>query len=159
MSESHLHPVAGSGLRILVEPPHQQARQFLTGRIGKNQVADFAARRSVILANVLRYPKRKFAMSPHEAQQVAWSQKADLAGFLNLGGGFIGAPGDDRCNPQWVTRLDHSQNQSLAVAATDGELHPASAHEEHPPSNLPFREQDSARRVGGGNCFLLQGLS
>src|SRR5437867_3609788 len=92
-------------------------------------------------------------------KQIAWSQKADLAGFLYLGGSLIRAPGNDRCNPQWATRLDHSQNQCPAVAATNGELHPTSAHEEHAPSSLPFREQHGARRVGGRNCFLLQGLN
>jgi hypothetical protein len=97
-------------------------------------------------------------VSAHKAQQIALPQKADLAGFLSLGGGFIFASGNYGSNAQWAARLDHPQNQRSTVAATDGELHPPSPHDEHASRRLSLGEQNRACGVRGGDGFLLQSV-
>ena len=102
--------------------------------------------------------RASLAVQAHEAQQIALPQEADLARFLGLGRGFILASGNYSGNSQWAPGLDNSQNQRSAVTATNGKLHPASTHDEHSPRSLPFGEQNRSRGIGGGECFLLQGI-
>src|SRR5580692_8702741 len=68
------------GCHLLVGPSHHRA-----GGVKKYEVADFAACASVILADVLGYPKGNFAVLAHEAQQIALPQEADLGRLLGLG--------------------------------------------------------------------------
>ena len=104
---------------------------------------------------MLGHPQGKFAVQAHEAQQIALPEEADLAGFLGLGCGFILAAGNYCGNSQGAAGLDNPQNQSSAVAATDGELYPASADDEHSARRLAFGEQNRSGGIGGGDGFLL----
>lgn len=56
------------------------------------------------------------------------------------------------------TCIDHSQNQSPAVASGNGKLHSSSPHEKNSPRSLSFREQNRCCGIGSGNRLLLQGI-
>src|SRR5271169_1949226 len=96
VSQSQLHLAGVSGCSVLIEPSHQQSSEFFAGGVRKDQITDFAAGGSIVLADVLRHPQRQLAVKAHEPQQIAVPQKADLAGLLDLSRSFIRAFGNYR---------------------------------------------------------------
>ena len=138
VSRSQLQLAGVSGFGVLVKPSHQQSSQLFAGGVRKYQVTDFPTSAGVVVADVLGHPQDKLAVKAHEAQQIALSQEGDFARLLGFGGRFILTSGNHSGNSQWATGLNNSQNQRPAVTATNGELHPASTHDEYSPRSLPF---------------------
>src|SRR5208282_76809 len=158
VSQNQLHLAWVLGCGVLIEPSHQQAGEFLAGRIGEDEIADLAASGGIVAADVLGYPEGKFTVLAHEAQQIALTQEADLGGLLGFRSGFVLTPGDYRGNAHGATGIDNAQDQRSAVAAANGELHPAAADDEHAARCLPFGEQNRSGRIGSGEGFLFQGI-
>src|SRR5262249_53465233 len=49
--QGQFHLAGILGIAVLIEPSHHQASEFFAGRVGEDEVADFPAGRSVILAD------------------------------------------------------------------------------------------------------------
>src|SRR5271166_534591 len=156
--QSQFHRAGIFGFDVLIEPSDHQTGKLFAGRVGQDEVTNLAASGGVIRADVLRHPQGKFSMQAHEAHQITLSQEGDLGRFLRLGRRFIGAAGDYRRNSQWAADVGDAQNQSSAVATAHGELHMASAHNEHAARRLSLGKQNRPRGIAGGDRLLFQGF-
>src|SRR5208282_1807887 len=152
----HLAGILGFG--VLVEPCHQQPGKLFAGRVGKDEVTNFTAGARVIGADVLCYPEGKVTVLAHEAKQIALAQVADLGGFLGLGRRFILAAGNHGGHAQGATGFDDAENQRAAVTAANGELHPATTHNEYAARSLSLGKQNRSCGIAGGEGILLKGI-
>src|SRR5207245_10215633 len=79
MREWNFHPGRVGAACAIVQPAHEQARQFLAGGTRQHEGTDFAAGEIVVAAEELRNPSREFAMDADHPQQVTLANEGDVA--------------------------------------------------------------------------------